>query len=100
MKIVRTGRWVYDGGVEKTVDIVALDYDWWYKLAKADGALEDGEVAKSLGRDGLLYYLRFQRAGEDKEPIWVDSGGYETCEKAMQAAQTKVDGPINWLGTC
>ena len=100
MKLVRTGRWLYDGSVEKTVDIVALDYDWWYKLAKADGALEDRDVARLLGRDGLPYYVRFQRAGEDNEPIWVDSDGYETCEEAMQAAQKKVFYPIIWLSTC
>lgn len=100
LKIVRTGRWLYDGTVEQPVDIVAFDHDWWYELAKADGTLEDGEVAKPLGRDGVLYYARFQRAGEDQEPTWVDSDGYKTCEEAMQAAQEKVASPITWEDTC
>lgn len=96
LKIVRTGRWLYDDGVERTVDIVALDYDWWHELAKADGTLEDGEVAEAPGMDGFLYYARFQRAGDDHEPTWVDSNGHKTCEEAMQSAEKKVVGRIIW----
>lgn len=28
IKIVKSGTWLYDGTVEKPVDIIALDYDW------------------------------------------------------------------------
>lgn len=96
LKIIRTGRWRYDGVVEKSVDIVALDYDWWYELAKAGGTLADGELAEDLGSDGFLYYARFTRAGEENEPTWVDSGGHKTCDEAMKAAQRKVVGAIDW----
>ena len=87
---------MYDGRVEKPVDIIAFDYDWWYELAKADGTLDDGQVAASLGREGCLYYARFRRAGETIEPTWVDSDGHQTCREAMQAAEQKVGSPISW----
>ena len=68
IKIVQTGSWLYDDTVEMPVDVVALDYDWWYELAKADGQLEESEVPEALGSDGFLYYARFQRSGERNEP--------------------------------
>jgi len=96
LKIVQTGIWFYDDTVEMPVDVVGLDYDWWYELAKADGQLDDGEVPEALGSDGFLYYARFQRAGERNEPTWVDSYGHKTTEEAMKAAQEKVVDRIVW----
>jgi hypothetical protein len=96
LKVVETGIWSYDNMVEMPVDIVALDYDWWYELAKADGQLEDGEKPVDPGNDGFLYYARFQRAGEPDEPTWVDSDGHKTSAEAMKAAQIKVAGKIVW----
>ena len=96
LKIVQTGFWLYDGDVKTPVDIVALDYDWWYELAKADGQLDDGELPKSPDADGFLYYARFRNAGQLEEPTWVDSFGHTTSAKAMDAAQEKVVGPITW----
>lgn len=65
---MRTGIWLYDGTVEKSVDIIALEFGWWYSLAFEDGQLEDGEEQIPLGPDCCLYYARFQRALDTNEP--------------------------------
>jgi len=96
LKIVLTGTWLYDGLVEKAVDIVALEYDWWHSLAEADGQLEEGETPLPLGPDGCLYYVRFQRALNPAESTWVDSYGHQTLSGAMAAAEDKVVGKIGW----
>ena len=96
MKIVCCGTWLYDGSVERPVDIVALNSDWWYELAKADDQLDEGEEPMPLGPDGTLYYARFQRAGEASLPTWVDTLGHQTLHAAMSAAELKVNGGITW----
>ena len=61
LRIVRSGTWMYDDCVAMPVDIIGLDYDWWYELGKADDQLEPGEEPESLSATGFLYYARFQR---------------------------------------
>lgn len=97
LKIVQTGFWLYDGDVETPVDIVALNSDWWYELAKANGQLDEGELPKDSDSDGFLYYARFRNAGHLEEPTLVDSLGHTTSAEAMEAAQEKVVGPITWI---
>jgi hypothetical protein len=94
--IVRAGKWIYDGSAEKPVDIVAFDFDWWYEFARSDDSLDEGEEPQPLGRDGLLYYVRFRHAGEDETPTSVDSTGYLTIEDAMAHASDTVPSPIAW----
>ena len=94
--IIRSGTWLYDGSVDRPVDVIALEFDWWYELARADGQLEEGEEPASVGPDGCLYYARFQHAGTSVSPTTVDSPGFETLDEAMSAAQAKVAGPIKW----
>lgn len=96
LEIVLTGTWLYDGTAETPVDIVALDYDWWYALAEADGQLHEGEKPMPLGPDGRLYYVRFQRALEPSEPTWVDSFGHLDLTSAVSAAEEKIRDPIHW----
>lgn len=99
MRIVRSGMWLYDGSVEKPVDVVAFDFDWWHEFARADGSLEAGDEARPLGPDGFLYYVRFRRAGDLGTPTWVDSYGHDTAEAAMDAAAQKAPTQIVWLRT-
>lgn len=94
--IVKAGTWLYEGRVEVPVDIIALDYDWWYSLAEADGQLKPGEQPMALGSDGFLYYVRFQKAQQREEPTWPDSPGYVTVAEAMKYAESKVVGGIKW----
>ena len=96
MVVVAGGSWVYAGEVVKAVDIVGLNYDFWYELALADGRLEPGEAARPLGADGLLYYVRFRHAGRPVEATWPDSAGHDTIEAAQRAAESRVTGPISW----
>jgi hypothetical protein len=78
------------------VDIVSLDYDFWYELGKADDQLEPGEVPQRMNENGVLYYCRFRRAGENTTPTWPDSAGYPDIERAMLAAQEQSPSPITW----
>ena len=95
LKIIKTGTWLYDS-VEKSVDVVGLNYDWWYELSKADNLLGKDDAPLCLGKEGYLYYARFRHAGEHIEPTWVDTDGYQTLLDAMQAAEKKVEGGIKW----
>ena len=94
--IVRSGVWLYDESVESPVDIVGFDFDWWYQFAVDDGSLEPDEQPQPLGRDGLLYYVRFRRAGDPTTPTWVDSGGHAMVEEAMRTAEANAPSPIKW----
>jgi hypothetical protein len=96
VEIVRTGRWLYDGSVERPVDVVGLTYDFWYEIAKADDRLDPGEVPMEPDENGLLYYVRFRRAGETSTPTWPDSGGSADLEAAVRAAEVRVPSPIRW----
>ena len=96
MKIVRSGTWLYDGTVERNVDVIALSFDWWYELAKADALLDEAEEPLPLGPEGVLYYARFQRAGDRSAATWVDTPGYPTLAAAIQAAEQKVESGVTW----
>jgi len=96
LRIVRTGEWLYDSAAPKSVDIVALDYDWWYELGKADGNLSPDEKALEPDGQGWIYYVRFRNALDPSEPTSVDSPGHQTIEQAMAAAEAKVDVAIHW----
>lgn len=96
VRIVRSGRWLYDGSVDKPVDVIALDFDFWFEIGRADDRLEPGEVPQPLGPDGCLYYVRFRHAGEVESRTWVDGGGHPTIEQAMAEAQEKAPTEIRW----
>ena len=96
MRIVRQGTWLYDSVARRPVDIVALDYDFWFSLGEADDRLGPGEQPQALGPDGCLYYVRFRRAGDPATPTWVDSGGFESVDEAMATAKAKSPAPISW----
>lgn len=97
MQIVKSGVWRYDGSVDESVDIVALDFDFWHEIAKADGTLEEGEEPQHLSVEGQLYYVRFVHAGELAEPTWVDSVGHQSIADALVCAEGRVPEPIRWM---
>jgi len=96
VKIVRSGSWRYDAAVDQSVDVVALDFDFWYEVGRADDALEPAEEPTPLGEGGALYYVRFGNAGRTDEPTWVDSAGYSNVADAVAFAQSRVPSPIRW----
>ena len=96
LRIVKTGKWLYGMSVYLPVDIVAINYDFWYQLDKADGQLELNDQPEPLNAEGVLYYVRFRKALEPLEPTWPDSSGYTDINEAMAYAQSKVPGSIHW----
>jgi len=96
LSIIRTGTWLYDGTCEKSVDVIALDFDWWHSQAEADGLLEQGEMPMQLGPDGCLYYVRFRHALDKSEPTWIESKGHALLHEAIREAEQKAGGPIQW----
>ncbi|GAB3032733.1 hypothetical protein GCM10027285_14400 [Oleiagrimonas citrea] len=99
LNIAQTGKWLYGDTVFLPVDIIALDYDFWYEIGKADDQLEPDETPQQMGSDGYLYYVRFRRAGHLEAPTWVDSGGYVCIQDAMTYAESRVPTCIHWSGT-
>lgn len=99
LRIVKTGTWLYDGSVQTPVDIIALDYDWWYSLTEADGLLDPDEQPEAMGPDGCLYYVRFRKALQLAESTWIDSPGHATLAEAMRYAESIIVGGITWHDT-
>ncbi|MEL7044649.1 MAG: hypothetical protein AAGL66_06470 [Pseudomonadota bacterium] len=97
VRIVKSGEWLFEGELELPVDIVVLNYDWYYENEKGDGVLRKGAAPVPPGPDGLLYHVRFQEAGEVDE-LWIDGGCYSTLEEALDGAQWKAPSTIKWLG--
>ncbi len=96
LAIVESGIWLYADSVEKPVDIISLDYDWWFELAKSDDQLEPDEIPEPLNHLGVLYYVRFKHAAENSEPTWPDSVGCQTIAQAKKIAQNKAPSQIVW----
>ena len=96
MIIVRRGWWLYDGLVERPVDVIGLTWDFWYGIAEADGKLEPDEEPLEPDPDGLLYYVRFARAGRTEEKPWPESGGATPLEEAVAEAERRAPTPIRW----
>jgi hypothetical protein len=96
LAIVRTGHWLYSGTVEKPVDIVGLDYDWHFESDQGAFGAENGEQPMPLDDRGLIYYVRFRKAGDTDEPTWVDTVGHATPEHAMLTAESKIPTGIVW----
>ena len=93
--IIQRGRWLYDGTVFQPAAIVALDYDFWFEIGKADGQLGPGEEPE-LNAEGLLYYVCFA-SDPAGHPGWVDSQGFADVGAAQEWAATKVQSPIEWM---
>ena len=87
------GVWLYDSSLPTPVEVVRLDYDFWYSIADGDGTLEPGEKP-SLNQDGHLFYLRLRPAAG--AGFWPDSPGFSSLEEAKLSAEARVPGPITW----
>jgi hypothetical protein len=94
MKVIATGAWLYDGATRMPVEIVRLDYDFWYAVGESDGELEPGEEP-CVNPDGHLYYVRYRRVRAEGS-FWPDSIGYFSAEEAKQAAESQLPSPVTW----
>jgi hypothetical protein len=97
LSIVESGTWMYADSVKKTVDIISLDYDWWFELSKADDTLVANEKPEPLNSQGVLYYVRFIHATKNEEPTWPDSAGYQHIAEAKKEAESKLPSKVEWL---
>jgi hypothetical protein len=94
--VIATGRWLYDGITPTAVRIVRLDYDFWYAVGEADGALDADEVPQ-LNADGYLYYVRHRPGRLNQEDgFWPDSQGFGTPEEAVAAAEAAIPTAVAW----
>jgi hypothetical protein len=96
LKIIRAGHWLYDGTVKMPVDVIGLDYDWYFESDKGAFGAENAEQPMPLDDEGLIYYVRFRSAGKSDEPTCVDTAGHVTPEEAMLAAESKIPTGIIW----
>ncbi|WP_157719884.1 hypothetical protein [Microlunatus sagamiharensis] len=96
MIVVRRGWWLYDGLVELPVDVVGLTYDHDFAVFEEDGTLEPDDKPLEPDADGLIYYVRFRRAGELTAPWSFDWAGTPDLTAAMRIAQDLAPTPIRW----
>lgn len=96
LSIVKAGTWLYGRSIKQSVDVVALNYDWWFQMAQSEGLLESDEEPMAMGPDGCLYYVRFQQAASPLELTWVDSQGFPSVQGAIREAEKKAGGLIQW----
>ena len=87
---VARGHWLYAGEVPSPVWIVPLPYDYWFRLAEADGQLEPNEQPETPGESGVLYYVNFASGTPIRGPA------HKTAETAKRWAESQVQGPITW----
>ena len=96
LEIVKTG--TYRTGLlsRARVDIISLNYDWWYSLAETDNQLEPGDEPMPLNAQGVIYYGRYKQALQQEEPTWPDTFGDATVEAAMRSIELKIGKKIRW----
>lgn len=94
--VVKRGWWLYDGLVERQVDVIGLEWDFWYRIAEEDGKLEPEDQPLETDADGLIYYVRFARAGSTQEKPWPESVGAATVEEAVADAEQRAPAPVRW----
>ena len=95
IKVVAEGAWTYGGSTRKRVWIVEADYDFWYEVAAAEGALEPAEQP-DLNADGVTYYYAFEAPAEGR--FWPDGGGFKVRQDAQRAAEAHLPSAVEWNG--
>ena len=92
-KIVRKGKWLYGGTAYLPVQIFAIDYDYYYEIAKADDQLKEGEQPE-LNENGEQYMIGWYE-GPFSTFGSREYGGL-TLDEAITAAEDKVQQKIIW----
>ncbi|RXF73798.1 hypothetical protein [Hansschlegelia zhihuaiae] len=82
------GRWLYDGVIEKTVEIIAFDYDYYFELPGHDGRRTWKPY--SLNVDGFLYYVR----ADGGEPLSMEP--FQSISDAKAWVDAQPWAPIDW----
>jgi hypothetical protein len=93
LAFVKQGLRIQGDGQHMSVQIIGLDYDFWYEERQARGALPPGAEPLPLGPDGLLYYVCFREPGDRiVESPRVDTEAFATVEEATDEAESLVVG--------
>lgn len=90
--VAASGTWIYDGLLPLPVDVVGVDRDLWNDIGVEDG---DEDEPQPLGPDGLLYYVRFRAAGQDRYP-WPEGAAFDDLDAAKRSAEAQAPSPVVW----
>lgn len=88
-KRVAAGTWLYDGVIQKPVEVVAFDCDYHFDRLPGDDGRDPWEPYP-LGPDGLLYYVR----ADGQEPLGFPP--FRSLAEAQAWADAQDWAPITW----
>jgi hypothetical protein len=82
------GVWLYAGTIEKTIEVVAFDCDYFYDRLPADDSRRSWEPYP-LNAEGLLYYLK-------PDGDVLPTTPFESVVEAQAWADRQAWGPVQW----
>jgi hypothetical protein len=93
-KILKKGRWKYDDLIDKGVIIVAINYDYWYELEKADG-FDMTDEKPELNEMGEMYMIEWTDKDFEKQESF--SVGTLELASTIEQAEIVVNRKIEWI---
>ena len=92
-RLILRGKWLYDNTSRMSVQIFAINYDYFYEMDKQDGFLKQGQK-QELNQDGEIYVVVWHENNYFSFSGSVDFGGL-TLEDAKKSAERVVK-KIEW----
>jgi len=94
-RVVRTGKWLYDGSVYQGVYIVEARHSFWDNVIEDEmGDLGPGEQPELHG-DQLCYFVCFGEVPPEL-PVPADSPAFSTVVEASAHAESRTPTAIAW----
>lgn len=93
-RLIIRGQWLYDKTTPMPVQIFAINYDYYYEIAKADGSLEK-EDKPELNELGEQYLIALHKNDFFSLNGSIRYGGI-SLEEAKQQAEKLVQQIIKW----
>ncbi|GJM60746.1 hypothetical protein [Persicobacter diffluens] len=94
-KEILSGSWLYDNLVKQTVQIFALNYDYYYEIAKADNQIEPNEKPE-LNENGESFMIKWGNGEFSVKDLCAKEYGGLDLDSAIEKAERKVQGKIDW----
>ena len=94
-RLILKGRWLYDSITHMTVQIFAINYDYYFEMDKVDGVLEKGQEPE-LNEQGELYMIAWHDVKYFSFAVTTEFGGL-TLDKAKTAAENTIKQKIEWF---
>jgi hypothetical protein len=88
------GRWLYGGVQAKGVIVLAINYDYYHELEKADG-FDLAEETPVLNEQGEMYLLKWTDASFTKQES--HTAGHLDLEETLALACSIVNQTIQWV---